>query len=75
MSKSRPLADDPTQAAQEEELPKPVHWVASAKKDLQDFPPKVKQNVGFALSFVHTEKPRLRPSRSKVLQALRSRSL
>ena len=36
---------------------KPLHWVASAKKDLLGFPAPVVRNVGYALDFAqHGEK-------------------
>ena len=31
------------------ETPKPVIWIASAKKDLLSFPEEVKETVGYAL--------------------------
>ena len=41
----------------EREPTKPLHWVASAKKDLLDFPSPVVRNVGYALDFAqHGEK-------------------
>jgi phage-related protein len=35
---------------------KPLHWVASARKDFDDFPVAVKREVGHALYFAQTER-------------------
>ena len=55
MSQQRPasaVAEVATEVATKGAIPKPVHWIASSKKDLLDFPSPVKQNVGHALFFV-----------------------
>ena len=37
--------------AAEEQKEKPLHWIASSRQDLREFPHDVRREVGFALSF------------------------
>ncbi len=46
-------------------VPRPLLWVASAKKDYRDFPPRVQGNFGFELFLAQTEQHPPSPSRSR----------
>jgi phage-related protein len=48
---------------------KPIEWLASAKKDLSEFPEDVRRSVGYGLGFVQLG---LTPSNAKPLHGLGS---
>ena len=47
---------------------KPMHWVASAKKDYQAFPPEVQADMGYALGLAQlgAKHPRAKPWKSGI---------